>query len=131
MWINGKAMLEKRIDREPKATNDWLDKLDRRELIPQCLDESGYYEFQFSDGFLLPCACSNTYKEMFHDSLLEDLYKDELNFDTGISIDEIMLSPEWDNFLQHLFAGEEYAPAICIALCGRSDKVKNLIKRDD
>ena len=47
MWINGKAMLEKRIDREPKATNDWLDKLDRRELIPQCLDESGYYEFQF------------------------------------------------------------------------------------
>jgi len=120
---NGKAGLTKRVDREPKETLEYLDKLDKGPLVPKCMRPDHIAEFGFTSGHLLPCDCVDMWREILNDTLLEKCYDEELKMSEDMTIDEILLSDQWIEFVNHIMAGEEYAPSVCMVLCAGKRKV--------
>jgi len=91
---------------------------------PQCLSSIEPKGFGTSaDGYLLPCCwCDHRGlgKEWPHKhSLLLALYDEELKLQNNDSIDDILLSDQWQNFWKSLKSGPKGAPNNCLYYCYR------------
>ena len=91
-------------------------------MKPKCMDEKSpqWKEYGHSaKGFLVPCCWCDviTTKD---DILLHNLYKEHLHLDNVDTIDEIIFSDEWQEFLDAL---KDYktAPKVCKEYCSIDD----------
>ena len=100
---------------------------------PQCLSPIEPKGFGTSaDGYLLPCCwCDHRGlgKEPHKHSLLLALYDEELKLENNDSINDILLSDQWQNFCEALKSGPKSAPNNCLFYCYRK-KEKHRAKWD-
>ena len=90
---------------------------------PQCLSSIEPKGFgTTSNGYLIPCClCDNkTFGPQKKESLAP-LYDEELKLEKNESIDDILLSDQWQNFWKSLKSGPKNAPNVCIYYCYRKN----------
>ena len=100
-------------------------------IKPKCMDKKVDQSKDYghsAKGFLVPCCwCDRIIEE--DDILLHNLYKDHLHLDNVDTIDEIIFSDEWQEFLE---AMKDYktAPKVCQQYCGvDDDNVDRIFKK--
>ena len=108
-----------------------------KKIIPKCSNLADYKERHNSmgyraEGYILPCCWCDRVEigEKKHensdpiiDDLLKSLYSPHLHLDNVETIDEILLSDEWLNFINS-WKDYETAPKLCQYFCGTNDDEK-------
>ena len=91
-------------------------------LYPRCLSEVERKEPTLSStGYVFPCcwADSPTFAGM------ENLVQPHLNISNVNDVEDIILSPEWDQFFNDLIEFPENAPLVCKKYCCTTKSFKN------
>ena len=83
-------------------------------IEPKCLN-NGYLGYS-NEGFILPCCWADYAKY----ELIPELLQDKFNLSNVNSIDEILNSEEWKNFLKNI---KNNPLPICIKYCNKDNEV--------
>ena len=70
-----------------------------------------------ADGFLLPCCwCDQT--NLYEDFKNLGFYDESLKLENNDSIEDILLSETWKNFIHVILSTPHLAPRVCKKKCG-------------
>ena len=93
-------------------------------LYPRCLNHEQKQPVLSATGYMLPCCwsdCGVTFEGM------ESLVQPHLHISNVDTVEDIVLSPEWDQFFNDLIEKPRDAPLICKKYCCTTNSFKNFI----
>jgi hypothetical protein len=90
-------------------------------LFPRCINGSKFLGHSAS-GWICPCCWHDPNQYPIDEKIVKDLYTEDLKIENVKSIEDILYSEAWFNFMDAIQGPYKDAPSICKEYCSKTDQ---------